>query len=156
MVRVQAEVRGRLEARQEASGPSFAPIEGAAGVVSAAVGEIVGRVMGPAGNVLGGGGERLSCGLELVEVGAGGVPVAGRPGRGHGLPGGRPMVESPHQLAAGIDLCSSYRLGHFFYVPNSKKATKNLSFVYRGEVLVVAPFAVYCSGEMVVKQKTRP
>jgi hypothetical protein len=155
VVRVQTEVRGRLEARQEASGPSFAPIEGAAGVVSAAVGEIVGRVMGPAGNVLGGGGERLSCGLELVEVGAGGVPVAGRPGRGHGLSGGRRMVDCAHRLPAGIDPCSSYRLEHF-YVPNSKKATKNLSFVYRGEVLVVAPLVLYCSGEMSVKQETRP
>jgi hypothetical protein len=126
VVRVQAEVRGRLEARQEASGPSFAVVEGAAGVVSAAVGEIVGRVMGPAGNVGGCGGVRLSCGLELVEVGAGGGPVAKRPGRAHGLPCERLMVESPHQLAAGIDLCSSYRLEHF-YVPDLKKATKNLS-----------------------------
>ncbi len=126
MVRVQAEVRGRLEARQEASGPSFAVVEGAAGVVSAAVGEIVGRVMGPAGNVLGGGGVRVSRGLELVEVGAGGGPVAGRPGRGHGLPGGRLMIESPHQPSAGIDLCSSYRLEHF-YVPDLKKTMKNLS-----------------------------
>jgi hypothetical protein len=112
--------------------------------------------MGPAGNVLGGGGERLSCGLELVEVGAGGVPVAGRPGRAHGLPGKQSMVDSFHQPAAEIYRCSSRPLGHFFYVPNSKKATKNLSFVYRGEVLVVAPFAVYCSGEMSVKQETRP
>jgi hypothetical protein len=47
--------------------------------------------------------------------------------RWHGLSGRRLMVNFPHQLAAGIDLCSSYRLGHFFYVPNSKKATKNLS-----------------------------
>ncbi len=86
MVRVQAEVRGRLEARQEASGPSFAVVEGAAGVVSAAVGEIVGRVFRVAGNIGGCGGVRLSCGLEQVEVGAGGVPVAGRPGRAHGLP----------------------------------------------------------------------
>ncbi len=75
--------------------------------------------------------------------------------RWHGLSGRRLMVNFPHQLAAGIDLCSSYRLEHF-YVPNSKKATKNLSFVYRGEVLVVAPLVLYCSGEMSVKQETRP
>ncbi len=66
------------------------------------------------------------------------------------------MVNFPHQLAAGTDLCSSRPLGHFFYVPNSKKATKNLSLSCVGEVLGVAPFAVYCAGEMPVKQKTRP
>jgi hypothetical protein len=130
---VQAEVRGRLEARQEASGPSFAVVEGAAGVVSAAVGEIVGRVMGPAGNV-GGGGERLSCGLELVEVGAGGVPVAGRPGRAHSSSGERLMVRLLYQPLAEIDLCSSCSLEHF-YVSDPKKATKKPFTLLRGELV---------------------
>jgi hypothetical protein len=97
---VQAEVRGRLEARQEASGPSFAVVEGAAGVVSAAVGEVVGRVLRPAGNIGGGGGVRLSCGLEVGEVGAGGGPVAKRPGRRHSSPCGQLVVRLLYQLPA--------------------------------------------------------
>ncbi len=83
---VQAEVRGRLEATEKATGPTFAPIEGAAGVISAAVMADVGRVSRVAGDIGSCGGVRLSCGPKLGTGGAGGVPVAGRPGRAHGLP----------------------------------------------------------------------
>ncbi len=49
----------------------------------------------------------------------------------HGLPGRRSMVESPHQPPAGIDLCSSYRLEHF-YVPDLKKAINPFGYLPRG------------------------
>jgi hypothetical protein len=86
VVRVQAEVRGRLEATEKATGPTFAPIEGAAGVVSAAVMENVGRVSRIAGDIGSCGGVRVGCGPKLGTGGAGGVPVALQPERAHGLP----------------------------------------------------------------------
>ncbi len=78
-------------------------------------------------------------GAVLCEGAAGAARLfASRPAkaaaRWHGLSGRRLMVNFPHQLAAGIDLCSSYRLEHF-YVPDLKKATKTLSLSCVGELV---------------------
>lgn len=84
---VQREVRGCLEAAQEACGPSLAVVEGAAGKVVAAVCEVVRRMTGPSGDIGGGCGARVGCGLEVCATGAG-LEVAPDAGR-HGSPCGQ-------------------------------------------------------------------
>jgi hypothetical protein len=87
---VKREVRDRLNAHDKPCGPAGTIGERAARPVAARLrGEVekVGRVFRVTANVLGGSGAEIRRGAESVEVGAGGVPVAGRPGRGHGLPG---------------------------------------------------------------------
>jgi hypothetical protein len=78
---VESEVCGRLEGADEAARPTVATVEGASREVAAAVMKEIRGVRGPFVEVSGGDGApvvRGGCGLELVEVGAGGFPCGGR------------------------------------------------------------------------------
>ncbi len=82
---VQREVRGRLEAAEQASAPSFAIIEGAASGGAAVVCKKIWGVLWVPGKVGGGGGERVGRDLEHGAGVADGVPVVRHEAR-HELP----------------------------------------------------------------------
>jgi hypothetical protein len=72
---VQREVRGRLEAAEQSSCPSFTVVEGASSGGAAAVCKKVRRVFRVAGKVGGGGVERVGRDLEHGACIPDGVPV---------------------------------------------------------------------------------
>jgi hypothetical protein len=79
---------GRLEATEQAAGPTVAIIKGASCKGAAVVIKKVGRVVGITLEVGDGGGVPVACDLEGGAGAAGGVPFVRR-SAGHGSPGGQ-------------------------------------------------------------------